>query len=205
MNEQRRRRIGVIGVSLGTVMLIVGVAIAHFTDLPLQDSVGRDIYSWIPRCAFFENDPNACWALPYTGMGIAFLGSQIAMAAMVYGWIYERPMTWALATVAAFLFTLEMMILFGIVPNQWLNLTQGTLEWTHQKIAFTIPRWLVLNNDVSISYGVLKDAISGGYSAGVLGGVAVAAYQIQERSKRKGEPIPPTSSVYGRPVVKGGK
>jgi hypothetical protein len=205
VTEQRRRRLGIAGVTLGTLLLAVGVAINHFTGLPDVDSVGRPIYDWIPRCAPFENDPARCWVLPYTGMGIALLGSQIAMAAIWFGWIYERTLTWALATLAAFLFTLEMLILLGMVPNQWLNLAQGTLEWSGQRTALTIPKWLVLNNNVEISYGVLKDVISGGWSATVLGGVAVTAYQLQERAKRKGQPAQPTSSPYGRPVVKGSR
>lgn len=205
MTEQTRRRIGIIGVAVGATLVAVGVVFAHFTNLPLTDSVGREIYSWVPRCAFFENDPTHCWVLPITGQLIAFLGSQIALFAIFFGWIYERPMTWALATVSAFVFTLEMIVIFGVVPNQWLNLAQGTLEWSNQKVFFTIPKFLVLNNEVHITYGVLKDVISGGYSATMLLVVAIVAYQAQERARRKGQPAPPTSSVYGRPVVKGGR
>lgn len=205
MTDQQRHRIGVIGVTVGSLILIAGVLIAHFTNLPTHDSVGREIYSWIPRCAFFEGDPTRCWVYPILGEATAFLGSQIAMAAIWFGWIYKRPLTWALATVGAFLFTLEMILLFGVVPNQWLNLTQGTLEWTEQKIFFTIPRWLVLNNTVRISYAVLKDLILWGYASNVLVVMAVAAYMGQERAKRAGIPEPPGTSVYGRPVVKGGR
>ena len=192
-----------IGLWVGGILLIAGIAAAHFTGMPTHDSVGREIYSWIPRCAFFEGDPVTCWVLPTTSQIVALLGSQIAMAAILYGWIYGRDMTWALATLGAFLFTLETMILFGIVPNQWLSLTQGTLDWSANRVAFTIPSWLVLNNEVSVTFEVLKDAIAGGYSAALLGGIAVIAYQIQERAKKAGQPPPTTTSTYGRPVVKG--
>ena len=205
MTEQQRRKWGIVGVVVGSLMLVVGVLAAHFTGLPELDSIGREIHPSIPRCAPFEDDPNACWMLPTASQGLALLGSQIAMLGIVVGWIWERKLTWALATVGAFLFTLEMLILFGVVPNQWLNLTQGTFEWTEQKVAFTIPKWLVLNNNVSISYGVIKDAVAGGYAAGVLGAVAVGAYQLQERAKKAGQPRPPVFSEYGRPVVRGGR
>ena len=79
------------------------------------------------------------------------IGSQILLGAIVFGWILGKALTWARATVAAAIFTLEMLILFGVVPNQWLALTQGTFEWTAQKIAFTLPSWLMLGNEVSIS------------------------------------------------------
>ncbi|MEK7251950.1 MAG: hypothetical protein AAB198_01665 [Actinomycetota bacterium] len=205
MTDQKRRRIGVLGVAAGFVLLVVGVMISHFTNLPTHDSVGQEIYSWVPRCVFFETNPQTCWVLPLTGGAIAILGSQIAMAGIVFGWIYGRKLTWALATIGAFLFTLEMIILLGIVPNQWLNLAQGTLDWSQRKIFFTIPKWLVLNNTVQLSYGTLKDIIVAGYSTTVLAAVAVGAYKWQERQKKAGRPAPTTTSLYGRTVVKGGR
>ena len=205
VTEQKRRRIGVIGVTLGLALLAIGIAIAHFTALPAVDAVGRPIYAWVPRCMFFESDPRTCWVLPITGGAIAVLGSQIGIAAIVYGWIYERRLTWARAAVGAFLFTLEAIILLGVIPNQWLTLAQGTLDWSERKILFTLPKWLVLNNNVAISYGMVKEVISAGYSTTVLAVVAIGAYRWQERGRRAARPIPTTTSIYGRTVVKGGK
>jgi len=205
VSEQKRRRIGVIGVALGLALLATGIVFSHFTNLPLVDSVGRPIYSWVPRCVFFESNPQTCWVLPITGGAIAVLGSQIAIASIVFGWIYGRKLTWALAAIGAFLFTLEMIILLGIVPNQWLNLAQGTLDWSERKKVLTIPKWLVLNNNVSLSYGTLKDIIAAGYSTTVVAVVAVGAYKWQERGKKAGRPAPAVTSMWGRPVVKGSK
>lgn len=205
MSEQKRQRIGLIGVVAGFVLLAVGVLIAHFTHLPTHDALGRELYPFIPRCTFLESDPATCWILPTLGQSIAFVGSQLAIAGIVFGWIYGRRLTWALATVAAFLFTLEMIVLFGIVPNQFLGLAQGTLDWSDQKVFLTIPKWLVLNNNVSISYAALKDMISAGYATTLLAAIAVGAYQLQERAKKAGQPAPEVLSTYGRPVVKGRK
>lgn len=204
MTSEKRKRLGVIGVVAGSVLLFVGVLIAHYTNLPVENSVGQPIHPSIPRCAFFEGDAAKCWALPTLGHLTAILGSQILIAAIVLGWIFDRPLTWARATMGAFLFTLEAMILFGIVPNEWLSLTQGPLEWTRQRDAFTIPKWLVLNNNVTITFGVLKDMVVAGYMTTTLVIVLVGAYKYQEWSKRRGEPRPTTTSVYGRPVVRGG-
>lgn len=203
MTSEKRKRLGVIGVVTGSILLIVGVLIAHYTNLPLRDSVGQLIHPSIPRCAFFESDATRCWALPTVGHLTAILGSQILIVAIVFGWIFDRPLTWARATVGAFLFTLEVMILFGIVPNEWLSLTQGPLEWTRQRDAITIPKWLILNNNVTITYGVLKDMVVAGYMTTTLVIFLVGAYKYQEWGKRRGEPRPATTSVYGRPVVRG--
>ncbi len=202
MTDHKRQRFGAIGVAVGLLLIGIGVVVTHFTGLPLTDDVGRAIYPAIPRCAWFEHTATSCWVLPTLGQATGFLGSQVLIGAVVFGWIFDRELTWARATVAAFLFTLEMIILFGLVPAQWLGLAQGKLNWSEQRIVFDIPRWLVLNNKVSISYSFLKDVISGGYAATMLIGVLVTIYKLQEWSKHRGEPKAPTTSVYGRPVVK---
>ena len=201
MTDAQRQRLGVIGLAVGAALFTFGVFAAHFTGLSETNNVGREIYPHIPRCAWFET--SACWVLPIASKLVAFIGSQITLVALVFGWILNRPMTWARATVGAFLFTLEMIILLGIVANEWLGLTQGTLAWTEQRILVTIPSWLVLNNDVHISLGVVKDMIVGGFSTAVLIAVAVGAYRFQERAKRVDQPKPQVVSGYGRPVVKG--
>jgi len=202
VTERLRKRLGIAGVGIGIAMLAVGIGVAHFSGLPETNAVGQEIYPHIPRCAWFETS-GSCWVIPTSGQIVAVLGSQLLMAGIVVGWILDRPLTWARATVAALLTTIEMIVLFGIVPNQWLALTQGTFEWTAQTTAFTLPKWLMLNNEVSISYGAVKDIVSGGYSATMLAVVAVTAYQVQERAKRRGIPKPAKVSSYGRPVVRG--
>jgi hypothetical protein len=63
----------------------------------------------------------------------------------------------------------------------------------------------VLNNTVQISYDTLKDLVVAGYATTVLVLFMVVPYQVQERRKRRGEPKAPTTSLYGRPVVKGSR
>lgn len=209
MTDAQRQRIGVIGLVVGTVLFFVGVFAAHFTALPVFNAVGQELYPSIPRCLPFEPfqsgplSSTGCWMIPTFAQLVAFIGSQIALGAIVFGWIWKRELTWALATVAAFIFTIEMLILLGIVPNEFLALAQGTLDWNTQRVMITIPRWLVLNNDVALSYGAAKDIIAAGYSTTVVIGIAVAAYRFQERAKRGDVPKPTVVSNYGRPVVKG--
>ena len=196
VDERRRTQLGALGLAFGVVLLVVGSLWAHFTGLPNVNSFGVEIYPAIPRG----------WAWQLLGQVTALGGSQIAMAAVALGFLYDRPLTWARASVGAALITAEMMIIFGIIPNQWLTLTQATFEWSPQKIAVTLPAWLTLNNEISISYAAIKDAVSGGYMVGALGAVAVAMYQWQGwRQRAESAPPPQPVSTYGRPMVKGGE
>ncbi|MDP8959909.1 MAG: hypothetical protein M3N51_12160 [Actinomycetota bacterium] len=193
MNEARRIRIGILGVVFGLLIVALGVAIAHFAGLPARDPISQvPILPWVPRG----------WLFVTAGQIVALVGSQAAIAAFVYAWVMDRPMTWARAALAAFIATFELVLFFGIVPSEWLNLTQGPLAWTSQKQAFAIPRWLVLNNEVVISYSAIKDAVSGTYNALALGAVIVGAYKFQERGKEPPPPPPPRTSPYGRPLVR---
>ncbi len=96
------------------------------------------------------------------------------------------------------------MLIFVIVPSEWLNLSQTDLDWSTQRIAFTLPPWLVLGNDVQVSWGAIKDSISMGYNLALLVGAAVFAYKIQDL--KKGRPAsaekPEKVSPYGRPLVR---
>jgi hypothetical protein len=195
VDERRRTQLGIVGLIAGVAAVIGGSLWAHFTGLPEINSFGVEIYPAIPRG----------WQWQLAGQIVALGGAQIGIAAIAFGFLYDRPLTWARASIGAFLFTAEMMIVFGIIPNQWLTLTQATLEWTPQKIALTLPAWLTLNNEVSISYAALKDVVSGSYMIGALGAVAVVMYQWQERSRRAvAAPPPQPVSSYGRPMLKGG-
>ncbi len=193
VDDRTKTRLGIAGVVVGSAIFMAGVFIAHFTGLAAADDLGREIYPAIPRG----------WQWVLLGQLIALAGSQVLLAGIVLGWLWDRPMTWALANVGAMVFTVEMIIVFGIVPNEWLGLTQGTFEWTSQREAFTIPEWAVLNNQVSVSFGAIKDAVSGGYSATMLGVVLVAMYQLQEWKKKGRTAKPQPVSTYGRPIVKG--
>ncbi len=192
VDDRTKRRLGIAGLVVGTAVLAVGVVIAHFTGLPPLDNLEREIYPSIPRG----------WGWVLIGQLIAFGGSQIMIAGIVVGWLWEKQMTWARANIGALVITLQMILYFGMIPNEWLGLTQGPLEWTSQRVAFEIPSWLVLNNEVAVSYGAIKDAVSGGYSATMLGAVLVGMYKYQEWKKAGPQAKPQPVSTYGRPLVK---
>ncbi len=136
------------------------------------------------------------------GHVIGFVGSQLMVVGALFLWFVGRKLTWARATFGAFIAWIQLVIYFGIVPSEWLNLTQGPLEFTDQRIAFTIPRWLVLGNEVDVSLAAIKDAVSGTYNVIMLGVAIVFAYKVQDWGKRQPE-AKQKQSVYGRPIVKG--
>lgn len=190
---RRYKLVGIGAMIAGAVAGVAGAVFAHFAGLPAQDALGQDLYPAIPRG----------WAFELIGQLVSLGGGLLFMAGVAVGFLYKRPMTWARAAIGASLFTTLMIILFGIVPNQWLTLTQSVWEWTPQKIALTIPPWLVLNNQVDISYAAVKDIVSGTYVVVALAAVAAAMYQWQERQKRaRTAPPPQPVSTYGRPLTK---
>lgn len=195
--DQRKYFIyGLAATALGILTAVAGFMFAHFTGLPETDNVGREIYASIPRG----------WALVLAGQAVSVGGAMLAMAGLAVAFLLGRELTWARASLGALLFTALMIMLFGIIPNQWLNLTQGPLEWSSTKTLLTVPKWLVLNNEISISYAVAKDAVLQGYIFTVTGLVIVSMYQWQERAKRRAAGPPPQPvSAYGRPVSKIGR
>lgn len=189
LTEQQRSRYGWALMTLGVVALAVGVIIVHYAQAPSE--------------GFFSFMPEG-WVFKGIGYLIAFGASQMLIGGAILAFVLGRPKTWAVATFAAFLTWMEFVLIFGIVPSEWLNLSQTDLDWSTQRIAFTLPPWLVLGNDVQVSWGAIKDSISMGYNLALLVGAAVFAYRIQDL--KKGRPAsaekPEKVSPYGRPLVR---
>ncbi len=201
LNQKQRSQLGVAALVIGTLTLAVGVVVAHYAAFPetefidgVEVPVQVDYLGWIPRG----------WQWVTLGQIIGFVGSQLMVIGALFLWFVGRKLTWARATFGAFIAWIELVLYFGVVPSEWLNLTQGPLEFTDQRIAFTIPEWLVLGNQVDVSLSAVKDAISGTYNLIVLGVAIVFAYRIQDWGKARPEvEAEEKQSVYGRPLVKG--
>ena len=202
LTEQQKSRYGWTALVVGFVAIVLGVFIIHWAHFPqtrivngVEQPVVVDYFNWMPRG----------WFPKSIGYIVAFGGSQLMLGGAILAFVLGRPMTWSRAAFTAFLAWVELVLIFGIVPSEWLNLSQTDLNWTSQRIAFTLPPWLVLGNDVDISWGVIKDAISMGYNITVLVGAAIFAYKIQNIGQEpparaeKAEKISP----YGRPLVRG--
>ena len=115
------------------------------------------------------------------------------------------PLTWGEAFVAGtFVFAL-MLMLYGIVPNQWLLWADNELGWRSDK--------LFLGDDglnfggrgrILISYQVFRDVIAAGIYVVFLGGQFYVWTWWQKRRQRAATAATAElgSSAYGRPIVK---
>ena len=183
---------GLGAVVVGSVTTLLGALFAHYAALDEFDEFGREAWAWIPRG----------WQFELIGQVVSLTGVLLILGGITLAFLWQREMTWARASIGAAVFVSLMLIIFAIIPNQWLTLTQAVWEWTPQKILFTVPGFLVLNNEVAISAAAVKDIVSGTYSVVMLIAVAVAMYQWQEYTKRAAAAPKETISEYGRPLAK---
>jgi len=202
LSDSRRKSIGWGLLGLGFLALVVGVIWIHYSSFPATHIVdGEEVplvldqFNWVPRGALSKG-------ISYLVAGAA---SQMLVVGACFVWILNQRMTWARAVFAAFIAWLELVIIFGMIPSEWLNYAQTDLDWSGQRAALVLPPWLVLGNEVTIWWGTIKDSISMGYHLVMLGAAAVFAIQLQKM--RQGRPAsaekPQPRSPYGRPLVRG--
>lgn len=202
LSDSRRKAIGALLLIAGLVGLAVGVAWIHWSSIPETELVnGVEVPVVVDQLNWF---PRGIW---WKGIGylIVLGATTITLIGATFLWVLNQRMTWARATTAAVIAWMALVFYFGMVPSEWLNFAQTDLEWSSQRAALTIPPFLVLGNDVEISYAVIKDSIQMGYSLGLLGFAAVLAIQIQKMKDGRPPSARPVEkkSPYGRPLVRG--
>ena len=202
MSDARRKTIGASLLLIGFLGLILGVIWIHWSSLAKTEIVNGvevpvvvDYLNWWPRGTLWKG----------VGYLIVLGSTTFCLVGALFLWVLNQKMTWARATTAALIAWLALVFYFGMVPSEWLSYAQTDLDWSTQRIAFVIPPVLVLGNTVEISWGVIKDAISGGYHIAGLGAAAVFALQIQRMKEGRPASAAPVEkkSPYGRPLVKG--
>ena len=203
LSVRTRRMAGWGLLLLGSGLLVLGVIWIHFSSLPqtvIVDGVEQplvvDYFNWWPRGVLWQG----------AGYLVVFAASQMMIGGAIFLWVLNQRITWSRAIFTAYLSWLELVIIFGMVPSEWLSYAQTELDWSSQKVALVVPPILVLGNTVEISYAVLKDSISMGYHLVMLGVAAIFALQVQKMRKGRPESAakPEQKSPYGRPLVKGG-
>jgi len=202
LSDTRRRAIGGTLLILGLLGIVLGVIWIHWSSLPetqvvdgVEVPVVVDYLNWWPRGTMWKG----------VGYLIVLGATTMALIGGLFLWVLNQKMTWARATVAAMIAWLALVFFFGMVPSEWLSFAQTDLDWSSQRIAFYIPPFIVLGNEIEISWGVLKDLISATYHIILLGIGAVLAIQIQRMRQGRPASAAPTEkkSPYGRPLVKG--
>ncbi len=206
LTPSQRTTYGSAMLALGFVAMVVAVIVVHWAHFPVEELVDGqfvpyevDFLNWMPRGIWWK-------ALGYV---IAFGASQLMIVGAAFVFVLGRKMTWAVASFAAFLAWIEMVVIFGIVPSEWLNFSQTDLDWSSQRFVpglDPVPSFLVLGNDISVSWAVIKDSISMGYNLAMLVLGGLFAYKIQDvYSGRPDTAATPdeVTSPYGRTLVKG--
>lgn len=208
LNASQRLTYGSVMLGVGALLMVVAVVVVHWAKIPSAEFVDGefvpvvvDYLNWMPRGIWWK-------ALGYI---IAFGASQLMIVGGAFVFVLGRKMTWAVASIAAFLAWIEMVLIFAIVPSEWLNFSQTDLDWSSQRLVpglDPIPPFLVLGNEISISWAVVKDAISGTYNLVALAAAAVFAFKIQDVYSGRpasSEQQATATSPYGRTLVKGNR
>jgi hypothetical protein len=195
--KDRNLVLGMSAMGIGLVLALLGALWAHFTGLAKLDDVGREIYPHFPRG----------WGWVLLGQLVSMGGVLIFLGGTALAFLYNKKMTWARAAIGAALFTALMIILFGVIPNEWLTYTQAVWEWTDQKLWVKIPTGLLGGNEVNISAAAIKDIVAGTYVLVVTGAVAFGMIRWQKRdeiraAKEKARGSAEDVSAYGRPLQK---
>lgn len=202
LEDGRRKGIGWALLGFGTILLALAVWWIHFSSFPMtevvegvEQPVVLSAFDWVPRGWFWKG----------LGYLAAFAASQMMLAGAVFVFMLNQRLTWSRALFGAFIAWIELVVLFGIVPSEWLNLAQTDLDWSTQRIAFTVPPALVLGNQLDISWAVFKDTISTVWHLVMIPAVAIFALEVQKMYKGRPPAAekPEKRSPYGRPLVKG--
>lgn len=201
LSDSRRKTIGVGLLVAGLLGLVIGVIWIHWSSIPqtqivdgVETPVVVDYLNWFPRGVIWKG----------IGYLIVLGATTLALIGAVFLWVLNQPMTWARATVAAFIAWIALVFFFGMVPSEWLNYAQTDLDWSSQRVAVSIPPLLMLGNEVDISWAVVKDLISANYHVVMLVVVAILAIQVQKmREGRPAEARVEKVSPYGRRLVRG--
>lgn len=203
LTDSQRLRAGTALLLLGTLVLGVAVVWVHFAQLPENEFIDGAFVPLVVEPDIFNRIPRG-WLPKGIGYLVAFGASQMMVLGAFFIWVLNKPMTWARASIAATLTWLEMVLLFGVVPSEWLNLSQTDLDWSPQNVAFTIPSWIVLGNDVDISFAAVKDAISAGYNTTLLAVAPVFAVMVQKikEGRPAAKQADAQTSPYGRTLKK---
>ncbi|GAC1377577.1 MAG: hypothetical protein NVSMB4_06950 [Acidimicrobiales bacterium] len=156
------------------------------------------------------------------------------MSAIIYAWARRRPagatLTWGEAFVAALFVFVYLVVIYGVLPNQWLQWCDGPLKWRSDKIG--IPAgpigWILHNNRKYLGFlpfdkntffpkGItffgrgkiaftaqdLRDIVAATiYIAAIVGHMkGWLWWQARHKKSAAATPELPTSA-YGRPLVK---
>jgi formate hydrogenlyase subunit 3/multisubunit Na+/H+ antiporter MnhD subunit len=149
----------------------------------------------------------------------AFISSIIATILMVAVCLYVgarrpigTPVTWGEAMVAGTWVFAIMLLIYGIVPHQWLNYADNELLWRPDKLLVGISSGgVVWGNDakdlggtgrILINYQAIRDIVATVIYVVGLGGQMYLWSVWQKRGRKKPGDVEEARSRFGRPVLR---
>jgi hypothetical protein len=138
----------------------------------------------------------------------------------------KTPLTWGEAFVSAMAVFFVLLMIYGVVPNQWLRWADNELKWRSDKIGIPMgpighflydhfgignAKNVIAPNGVKfggrgkivITAKILEDIIATLiYGVALVGQIVMWRYW-QNRGKRAEQPAIEKKSAYGRPLVRG--
>jgi formate hydrogenlyase subunit 3/multisubunit Na+/H+ antiporter MnhD subunit len=149
----------------------------------------------------------------------AFISSIIATILMVAVCLYVgarrpigTPVTWGEAMVAGTWVFAIMLLIYGIVPHQWLNYADNELLWRPDKLLVGISSGgVVWGNDakdlggtgrILINYQAIRDIVATVIYIVALGGQMYLWSIWQKRGRKKPGDVEEARSRFGRPVLR---
>jgi formate hydrogenlyase subunit 3/multisubunit Na+/H+ antiporter MnhD subunit len=149
----------------------------------------------------------------------AFISSIIATILMVAVCLYVgarrpigTPVTWGEAMVAGTWVFAIMLLVYGIVPHQWLNYADNELLWRPDKLLVGISSGgVVWGNDakdlggtgrILINYQAIRDIVATVIYVVGLGGQMYLWSVWQKRGRKKPGDVEEARSRFGRPVLR---
>jgi hypothetical protein len=167
---------------------------------------------------------------------LASILAAVAMAGIVLFVSRRRPpgtpLTWGEAFVAALFVFSFMLLVYAIIPTQWLSFADGKLKWRSDKIGIpfgiSIGHWHILGlkkpylllhkglrfgllhklhivpgtGKIIITAVILRDIVAALLYVVFLTAQGFAWAAWQKRGKRRVETPQLTTSAYGRPLVR---
>jgi formate hydrogenlyase subunit 3/multisubunit Na+/H+ antiporter MnhD subunit len=149
----------------------------------------------------------------------AFISSIIATILMVAVCLYVgarrpigTPVTWGEAMVAGTWVFAIMLLVYGIVPHQWLNYADNELLWRPDKLLVGISSagvvWGTEAKDLGgtgrilINYQAIRDIVATVIYIVALGGQMYLWSIWQKRGRKKPGDVEEARSRFGRPVLR---
>ena len=142
---------------------------------------------------------------------VALLTSILVTALMVAGFMWygkrrptDRPTTWGEAMLGAAYVFMMMLLVFGIVPDRWIRLTDNEWGWSVERFLVTEGQFMtspITFPPMRIDLKKVSDTVVVIEHLAALVGIPLLSKWWQRRDKA--QLIAEATSDYGRPLIKG--